>query len=203
MNLVNRLELYEIGSGADRTIVAATSHNQAAQIFLTWEAAERRQAEQFSVGRLPLDKLSPVHLAQLRAVRAAGKAGIVRFDTENGWTVHWDGWISDDPVNEDDRSLLSIFQVAGETIAAGYVLAHDQVRASELVRIHFRELRRSSDKLSLTEIALQNVQDEVANDAVNEALDIGWEGLVTCDEAGLWSFTTPLGNRSAHLDTNY
>jgi len=203
VNLVNQLELYEIESHAGRTIVAALTQEQAAQIFVTWEASEGRQAEEFSVRELPLDSLSPVHQAQLRAVLSAEKAGIVRHDAENGWTVHWDGWISGDPADEEDHSLLSIFHVGGEPINEVYVLAHDEVRARELVRMHFREPRPASDKLSLTEVALQDVEEEAANDAVNEALDIGWEGLVTSDEAGFWSFTTPLGNRAAHLDANH
>jgi len=194
VNLVNQLELYEIESHAGRTIVAALTQEQAAQIFVTWEASEGRQAEEFSVRELPLDTLSPVHQTQLRAVLAAEKAGIVRYDTENGWTVHWEGWISDDPADEEDRSLLSIFHVGGEPINEVYVLAHDEVRARELVRMHFQELGRVSKDLLLTDVALQDVEEEAANDAVNEALDIGWEGLVTCDEAGRWSFTTPLGS---------
>lgn len=197
---MNQLELYEIESRAGRTIVAAPTQEQAAQIFVTWEAAEGRNAEEFSVGRLPLDSLSAVHQAQLRAVLSAEKAGIVRHDAENGWTVHWDGWISGDPADEEDHSLLSIFHVGGEPINEVYVLAHDEVRARELVRMHFQELGRVSKDLLLTEVALQDVEEEAANDAVNEALDIGWEGLVTCDEAGLWSFSTPLGNRAAHFD---
>ena len=197
---MNQLELYEIESRARRTIVAALTQEQAAQIFVTWEAAEGREAQEFSLGRLSLDSLSPVHQAQLRAVLTAEKAGIVRHDTENGWTVHWDGWVSGDPGDEEDHSLLSIFQVGGETISEIYVLAHDEVRARELVRMHLHELGRVSKDLLLTEVALQDVEEEAANDAVNEALDIGWEGLVTCDEAGLWSFSTPLGNRAAHFD---
>jgi hypothetical protein len=195
VNLVNQLELYEIESHAGRTIVAALTPEQAAQIFVTWEASEGRNAEEFSVRELPLDSLSPVHQAQLRAVLSAEKAGIVRHDAENGWTVHWDGWISGDPADEEDQSLLSIFKFGGETITPAYVLARDECRAGELLGIHFREPRANPGALALVETALQDIEEEAANDAVNEALDIGWEGLVTSDEAGFWSFATPLGRR--------
>jgi len=36
--------------------------------------------------------------------------------------------------------------------------------------------------------------EDAARTPVRQALDLGREGLITCDASGLWSFLTPLGD---------
>lgn len=90
--------------------------------------------------------------------------------------------------------MMRIFQMRDLTPIEAFVLAADYDRASELFEGHLRAHGGDPDAVLYREVELVHL-DEPANDAVYEALDIGWEGLVTCDAVGRWAFTTPLGGR--------
>ena len=90
--------------------------------------------------------------------------------------------------------MMRIFQMRDLTPIEAFVLAADYDRASELFEGHLRAHGGDPDAVLYREMELQQL-DEPANDAVYEALDIGWEGLVTCDTQGQWAFVTPLGAR--------
>jgi hypothetical protein len=90
--------------------------------------------------------------------------------------------------------VIRIFQMRDLTPIEAFVLAADYDRASELFEQHLRTHGGDPDAVLYREVELQHLE-EPANDAVYEALDIGWEGLVTCDAAGRWSFVAPLGGQ--------
>jgi hypothetical protein len=94
---------------------------------------------------------------------------------------------------DDDHSVIRIFQMRDLTPIEAFVLAAGYDRAQELFEQHLLAHGGDPDALLYREVGLEHL-DEPANDAVHEALDIGWEGLVTCDANGRWSFVTPLGS---------
>ena len=83
------------------------------------------------------------------------------------------------------------FRGVGTDIEA-FVLAADYHRARELFQVHLRVHGGDPDTLLFRELELQQIE-EPANDAVNEALDLHGEGLVTSDALGRWVFIAPLG----------
>ena len=89
---------------------------------------------------------------------------------------------------------MRIFQMRDLTPIEAFVLATDCDRASELFEQHLRAHDGDPDAVLYREVELTHL-DEPANDAVYEALDIGWEGVVTCDAVGRWAFVAPLGGR--------
>jgi len=95
--------------------------------------------------------------------------------------------------------VIRIFQMRDLTPIEAFVLAADYDRASELFEQHLRTHGSDPDAVLYREVELQHLE-EPANDAVYEALDIGWEGLVTCDAAGRWSFVAPLGGQAGSTD---
>lgn len=95
--------------------------------------------------------------------------------------------------------MIRIFQMRDMTPIEAFVLASDYDRASELFEQHLRAHGGDPDAILYREMELQQL-DEPANDAVYEALDIGWEGLVTCDAEGRWAFTAPLGAQNVAHD---
>jgi hypothetical protein len=135
--------------------------------------------------------------AQARRALAAGIVGIVHFEEGLGWTFSPPMWqpLGDDEaqVPQDDcNSVLRIFEMRDLTPIEAIVLARDYDRAQELFEQHLLTHGGDPDALLYREVGLAHL-NEPANDAVHEALDIGWEGLVTCDANGRWSFVTPLG----------
>jgi hypothetical protein len=94
---------------------------------------------------------------------------------------------------------MRIFQMRDLGEIEAFVLAVDYDRASAIFEQHLRTHGGDTDAVLYREVELQHLE-EPANDAVYEALDIGSEGLVTCDAAGRWSFVAPLGGQGTTHD---
>jgi hypothetical protein len=90
---------------------------------------------------------------------------------------------------------MHIFQMRDLTPIEAFVLADDYDRASALFEEHLRAHGGDPDAVLYREVGLEHL-DEPANGAVHEALDLGREGLVTCDAQGRWAFVTPLAARN-------
>jgi hypothetical protein len=89
---------------------------------------------------------------------------------------------------------MRLFQMRDLTPIEAFVLASDYDRASELFENHLRAHGGDPDAVLYREVELQHL-DEPATDAVYEALELDYEGLVTCDAKGQWAFVAPLGDR--------
>jgi hypothetical protein len=192
------MHLYEINpKGAQSVFIVAHSPHEAADLYATWSAANDRVHHSFTVDDLPLDSLVAEQQAQVRRALAAGLAGIVHFDEAVGWTFSPPMWqpLGDHELpapHEEGSPAIRIWEMRDLTPIEAVVLARDYDRATELFERHLRAHGGNPDALLYREVGLEHL-DEPANDAVNEALDIGWEGLVSCDANGRWSFVAPLG----------
>lgn len=95
------LKLYKIESNTlPATHVAARSSDQAAEIFITWEASKGCAPDRFSVELVRMETLDPNEQIQLRSLLAASAEGIARFDAATGWSIDSDGWTSFAPGEE-------------------------------------------------------------------------------------------------------
>jgi hypothetical protein len=194
VNLMKPLNLYKIDpDGLPVMHVAARSDEQAAQMFVTWEAAHELSGRSFSVELAAIDTLDRDQQLQLHELLATSTEGIARHDEDRGWIIDSDGWASFDSDEMQSPGLMRIFQMRDLAEIEALVLASDQERAAELFAQHLLAQGGDPDAVMYREVSLDNLE-EPANDAVNEALDIGWDGLVTCDAQGRWAFTTPLGS---------
>lgn len=192
------MHLYEINpiDGRAVLVVARTPH-EASDLFVTWSAAGDRVHASFTVDDLSLDRLLPEQHNEVRKAFAAGLVGIVHLDQDAGWTFSPPMWqpLGDNEVHssEDDCDpVIRIFEMRDLTPIEAIVLARDYDRASELFEQHLRAHGGDPDAILYREVGLEHLEGP-ANDVVPEALDIGWDGLVTCDANGRWSFVTPLG----------
>lgn len=193
-NLMKPLKLYKIEpNGLPLMHIAARSEEQAMQMYGAWEAAHELSGREFSVELVALDSWGRDQQLQLQALLATSAEGIARYEDSAGWVIDTDGWTSFDTDEMELTDVMHIFQMKGLTSIEAFVLASDYDRASELFEWHLRAHGRGPGVTLYREVALQHL-DEPANDAVHKALDIGWEGLVTCDPNGRWAFVTPLGS---------
>lgn len=87
---------------------------------------------------------------------------------------------------------MRIYQMRDLTPIEALVLAGNYDRAAAIFEQHLLAHGGDPDAVLYREVELQHL-DEPANDAVYEALDLGREGLVSCDASGVWSFVTPVG----------
>lgn len=194
-NLVKPLKLYKIEPiGLPAMHVAARSEDQAMQMYVTWEAANEQSGRSFSVELAALDAFDRDQQLQLETLLAISCEGIARYDHEGGWVIDTNGWASFHADEIESPGLMRIFQMRDLAEIEAFVLASDQERASELFAQHLLAHDADPDAVMYREVALESL-NEPANDAVHEALDMGWDGLVTCDAKGRWAFTTPLGSR--------
>lgn len=89
------LRLYRIEPEAYPTMhVAARSSEQAAQIFVTWEAATGRPSGSFSVELVSMEALDSEQQTQLQSLLAVSTEGIACFESGRGWSIDSDGWTS-------------------------------------------------------------------------------------------------------------
>jgi hypothetical protein len=89
------LKLYKIETQAFPAIhVAARSNQQAAHIYVTWEASVGRPAGSFSIELVSMDALHSEQQAQLQSLLAASTEGIAYFERDRGWSIDSDGWTS-------------------------------------------------------------------------------------------------------------
>jgi len=79
----------------------ASNSNAAAIVFVTWSAARDREAEEFSVERIPVDSLDAPHQSQVRSAIALGLSGLAHFDEDLGFTFDLTQW---GPFNELEES---------------------------------------------------------------------------------------------------
>lgn len=193
------MHLYGINpkDGHSVLVIAHTPH-EASDLYVTWSAANNRVHKTFTIDDVSVDSLMVEQQAQVRRALAADIVGIVHFEEGVGWTFSppmWQPLGDDEPQvpQDDDHSVIRIFQMRDLTPIEAFVLASDYDRASELFEQHLRAHGGDPDTLLYREVGLEHL-NEPANDVVHEALDIGWEGLVTCDANGRWSFVTPLGS---------
>jgi hypothetical protein len=190
------MRLYEIEPTDDLAVpVVARSPDEAADLFITWSAANDRHHESFMVSDLSVDALLPKQQEVVRNALAAGLVGVLHFLDDVGWTFSPPMSQPDDrasPGRADERHpLMRIFEMRDLTPIEAFVLAVDHERALELFAWHLQVHGGNADTVLFREVALEHME-EPANDAVNEALDVGWDGLVTSGAHG-WMFVTPLG----------
>jgi hypothetical protein len=184
--------------GQSVLVVARTPH-EASDLYITWSAANERVHQSFMIDDMSVDALVAEQQAPVQQALAAGLVGIVHLDDNGAWTFSPPMWqpLGDEvpAPQDDDHSVIRIFEMRDLTPIEAFVLASDYDRANELFEQHLRAHGGDPDEgILYREVGLEHL-NESANDAVHEALDIGWEGLVTCDANGRWSFTTPLGCR--------
>jgi hypothetical protein len=175
--------------------IAARSHEQAAQMYITWEAAHELPGRTYSVELAAFDTFDLEQRRQLRMLLLTSTEGIARRDPDAGWMIDSDGWTSFDS-DEMKSSGVRLFQMRDLTPIEAIVLAFDYDRASELFEQHLRAHGGDPDAVLYREVELQHLE-ELANDAVYEALELDREGLVTCDANGHWSFISSLGDPPA------
>jgi hypothetical protein len=87
---------------------------------------------------------------------------------------------------------MHIFEMRDMTPVEAIVLAPDYDRAFALFEQHLHAHGGDPDALLWRQLGIEHLQDD-AEAAVQEALKLDREGLVTCDTAGQWVFVTPLG----------
>lgn len=193
------MHLYEINpTDGHAVLVVARNPHEASDLVVTWSAANDRVHPSFTVNEQSLDGLLPEQQNEVRKAFAAGLVGIVHLDQESGWTFSPPMWqpLGDHEVpslQDDCDPVIRIFEMRDLTPIEAFVLASDYGRAQELFEQHLFAHGGDPDALLYREVGLKHL-NEPANDVVHEALDIGWEGLVTCDANGRWSFVTPLGS---------
>jgi hypothetical protein len=87
------MHLYEMNPSDHHPVhVVARSPREAADLFVTWSAANGRIHASFTVDELPIDNLSPEQQEQLRRAFSAGLVGIAHFDEGIGWTFSPPMW---------------------------------------------------------------------------------------------------------------
>jgi hypothetical protein len=188
------LKLYKIEPiGLPAMHVAARSEEQAAQMYVTWEAAQELSGRSFSVELAALGGFERDERCQLEMLMATSTEGIARYDQGEGWVIDSDGWTSFDTDEMERSDELLIFQMRDLTPIEAIVLAIDYDRASELFGQHLRAHGGDPDALLYRELDLEHLED-AAREAVHEALGLAREGLVTCDAADQWVFVMPLGD---------
>jgi hypothetical protein len=97
VNLVKSLKLYKVEPhGLPAIHVAARSDQQAAQIFITYEASLGRAPDRFTVQLVRVQGLDPEQQTELKALLATSIEGIATFDPNNGWSINSDRWTSFD-----------------------------------------------------------------------------------------------------------
>jgi hypothetical protein len=98
---MKRLSVYKIEpESLPSMYVAARSDRQAAEIYVTWEAAEGHHATIFTVELVRLASFDPEWQAKLQTLLATRSEGILRFDYDTGWSIETDSWLSFDPKGE-------------------------------------------------------------------------------------------------------
>jgi hypothetical protein len=91
------LKLYKVEPEALPVIyIAARSNQQAAEIFVTWEASNSRSAGTFSVELVRMVSLDQEQQTQLQSLLAVSTEGIATFNPDTGWSIDSDGWTSFD-----------------------------------------------------------------------------------------------------------
>jgi hypothetical protein len=89
------LKLYKVEPEALPVIhIAARSNQQAAEIFVTWEASNSRSPGSFSVELVRMASLDQEQQTQLQTLLAVSTEGIATFDAQSGWSIHSEGWSS-------------------------------------------------------------------------------------------------------------
>jgi hypothetical protein len=89
------LRLYRIDPETFPTMhVAARSNQQAAQIYVTWEASVGRERGSFSVELVSIEALDPEQHTQLQSLLSVSTEGIAYFEGGRGWSIDSDGWTS-------------------------------------------------------------------------------------------------------------
>jgi hypothetical protein len=97
VNPVKPLKLYQVEPhGLPAIHVAARSDQQAAEIFITYEASLGRAPDRFSVEFVRMEALDVEQQNQLQSLLAVGTEGIATFDPDTGWSIDSDGWTSFD-----------------------------------------------------------------------------------------------------------
>jgi hypothetical protein len=95
------LKLYRVEPEALPVIhIAARSNQQAAEIFVTWEASKSRSPGSFSVELVRMATLDEKQQTQLQSLLAVSTEGIAFFEQGRGWSINSDGWTSFDPGGE-------------------------------------------------------------------------------------------------------
>jgi hypothetical protein len=95
------LRLYRIQPEGFPTMhVAARSNQQAAQMYVTWEASVGRARGSFSVELVSMEALDAEQQTQLQSLLAVSTEGIATFDPDTGWSIDSDGWTSFDSGEE-------------------------------------------------------------------------------------------------------
>jgi D-aminopeptidase len=79
------------------------------------------------------------------------------------------------------------------------VIALDQEAATAIFQMYLRAHDGDPDSLLWRQLQFDHLTDE-AGIAVQEALDLGRQGLVVCDAHGQWVFVVPLGDLKLELD---
>ena len=171
--------------------VAARSNEQAADIYVTWQAAHDLVGRSFSVELAALDGFSRDERLQLEALLADSTEGIACQAQGAGWVIDSDGWAS---FGEDEalHPCMRIFEMRDPSPIEAFVLAADQDDATELFEEYILANGGDPDTLLWREWRFADLtQPERA--AIDAALAINREGLVTCDATGRWAFVIPLG----------
>jgi hypothetical protein len=92
---MNPLKLYRVEPEALPVIhIAARSNQQAAEIFVTWEASKSRSPGGFSVELVRMGSLDQEQKTQLQSLLAVSTEGIAAFDPDTGWSIDSDRWTS-------------------------------------------------------------------------------------------------------------
>lgn len=98
---MNPLKLFRIEPEAFPAMhVAARTNQQAAHIFVTWEASVGRPAGSFSVELVSMEALDSDQQAQLQSLLAVSSEGITYYEQGVGWSIDSDGWTSFAPGEE-------------------------------------------------------------------------------------------------------
>jgi hypothetical protein len=104
-----KLRLYRIETEVFPAMhVAARSSHQAADIYVTWEAAVGRASESFSVELVPIGSLDPDQQNQLRSLLTVSTEGIAFFESGRGWNIDSEGWtsFSDEEIDDANRGPI-------------------------------------------------------------------------------------------------
>jgi hypothetical protein len=81
------MHLYELTPSDHRLVhVVGRTPQEAADLFVTWSAANGRVHASLTVDRLPVENLSTEQSAQVQSAFALGLVGVAHFDEEIGWT---------------------------------------------------------------------------------------------------------------------
>ena len=90
--------------------------------------------------------------------------------------------------------MMRIFEFRDPTPIEALVIASDEEAASAIFQMYLRAHGGDPDTLLFRQLQMLHLQD-LAAEAVGEALDLGREGLIICDAADQWVFVVPLGDR--------